>query len=1198
MMVAQRNGVELVPGFSPTFSTGSIAYPVNTSSNAPTTHTLSPMRLTNVTSLKSLRFVDGTATTSTTDTIIKRNAHTLTAYSYGLLTDTLRGGLKIDLTSLFDDGPQSFPKASTPFNPSEFYNSRLRSLSILPSGRMHNVLTDGKAKYASIDPSILDTNLSSEARDVSPFNLNLPTPGIALPSWDQVKSWYDISKQLDTSTTSTVTAQIGTTMIAGLGSLDGKPTASASVPMLAHISPLLTQARMYAHLTLGVPTVTTVSTSNTGATATWTMTYTYNIQLAFGLANPYSASLSFPRGLEFLWINPGYSRAGGNAETTTLGTVWAGQTNLTATFSTGGRGASGGAGSIPLFLMGQSNQGQALPNSWTTTKSYINGLNPLPQNQGVAAAAVSGFVFVTERNLVIPPGGVVGFMLKPNSPTLTFQDTTRAGVSLDLVTVRPTDANTLTTSSLSLVSVSGGKVNTVSLSGLTTTASTISVSTGIQDGANYSIYVRDRGTNNTTAHGVYTSVLNGDWANPTGTTKAGLTASVSRGRGTTFGGFAGGYMIDLVLPTTPLTISYSSDPNAPLRNQGIGVPEVVDDGHGSFRTFADFNLQGQYHPVPWVSSAFQGIGPAPYQGLFLDGSGVAGGTGTLSAVGQGVDAVNGNWPPAFGPSRTYTPVSASNSSSLTMSTVLFDLPRRSSTLDMPILSIGFLQHANLTADDQYPFVGHQPGNAVGNSWFSPLVTRTMAKQVRPNIYYARNASGNVVTSTTSGVSVTGTNYFDISYLLNTALWDGFYFSGIPQVTRAQGGPVQSVNPRLQFAAGVVPNDQQLALAERTAKASAPDALNSSLRIPKEFAAARYLMTDGAFNINSTSIEAWIAVLSGLRKRSASAYDSPGNIIAATTAATSGSTSYPRTLYQQRFSSGDRENTQTFSSYAGYRRLTDAQIVALATTLVQEIRLRGPFPSLASFVNRSGITGTSTATRPIVMGGIENGGTSGATIPGYMATEAATIQVAGPLQMAIDRAGINITTLASPLLTGSYSLAITARPNFLMNTNGGAGSGPDRNSTPYADVLPKVTISASMTSHSNVPAPGEGVALSRSTGIPGWLTQADILQAIGPNLSARSDTFVIRAYGDAVDMVNTVSGSVKPSDIEARAWCEAVVQRFPDYIDPSDAASAHPSTHNSDVSSFLGMPQQLKLINQVYGRRYRIVSFRWLSKEEI
>ena len=97
--------------------------------------------------------------------------------------------------------------------------------------------------------------------------------------------------------------------------------------------------------------------------------------------------------------------------------------------------------------------------------------------------------------------------------------------------------------------------------------------------------------------------------------------------------------------------------------------------------------------------------------------------------------------------------------------------------------------------------------------------------------------------------------------------------------------------------------------------------------------------------------------------------------------------------------------------------------------------------------------------------------------------------------------------------------------------------------------------------------------SKAWGSPAWLTQGDVLQIIGPTLAARSDTFVIRAYGDAVD----ASGRVT-----ATAWCEAVVQRTPEPLAP-DATGINPRD--------AGLPGDL-------GRRFSICSFRWLSREEI
>ncbi len=105
-----------------------------------------------------------------------------------------------------------------------------------------------------------------------------------------------------------------------------------------------------------------------------------------------------------------------------------------------------------------------------------------------------------------------------------------------------------------------------------------------------------------------------------------------------------------------------------------------------------------------------------------------------------------------------------------------------------------------------------------------------------------------------------------------------------------------------------------------------------------------------------------------------------------------------------------------------------------------------------------------------------------------------------------------------------------------------------------------------------------------TGIPGYVTQADILKGIGNQLTPRSDTFRIRAYGDSVDP-NT-------GKILARAWCEAVVVRHPEYVDGTDAP-------DKETVDFEGNSiDALTAINKKFGRKFKVVSFRWLSKDEI
>jgi hypothetical protein len=74
---------------------------------------------------------------------------------------------------------------------------------------------------------------------------------------------------------------------------------------------------------------------------------------------------------------------------------------------------------------------------------------------------------------------------------------------------------------------------------------------------------------------------------------------------------------------------------------------------------------------------------------------------------------------------------------------------------------------------------------------------------------------------------------------------------------------------------------------------------------------------------------------------------------------------------------------------------------------------------------------------------------------------------------------------------------------------------------------------------------------------------------------RDDTFTIRAYGDALD---------KNGRIVAQAWCEATVKRTREFSNPADAAdSIEPPTNSMNVT---------------FGRRYEIVSFRWLNSDEV
>ncbi len=103
------------------------------------------------------------------------------------------------------------------------------------------------------------------------------------------------------------------------------------------------------------------------------------------------------------------------------------------------------------------------------------------------------------------------------------------------------------------------------------------------------------------------------------------------------------------------------------------------------------------------------------------------------------------------------------------------------------------------------------------------------------------------------------------------------------------------------------------------------------------------------------------------------------------------------------------------------------------------------------------------------------------------------------------------------------------------------------------------------------------------GSSAYVDQADVLRHLAEQISPRGDTFVIRSYGDALDA---------NGDVVARAWCEAVVQRVPEYCDPkaSDPASGDdPQVKQAELSSET---------NRRFGRKMQMVAFRWLHPSEI
>jgi hypothetical protein len=86
----------------------------------------------------------------------------------------------------------------------------------------------------------------------------------------------------------------------------------------------------------------------------------------------------------------------------------------------------------------------------------------------------------------------------------------------------------------------------------------------------------------------------------------------------------------------------------------------------------------------------------------------------------------------------------------------------------------------------------------------------------------------------------------------------------------------------------------------------------------------------------------------------------------------------------------------------------------------------------------------------------------------------------------------------------------------------------------------------------------------------FLSQADLLSALSPGMSARSDTFRIRSYA-------SIQSSLSQKSV-ARAYCEAIVQRMPERID-------------KDRSRIMENAQG-------FGRRFKIIDIQWLDASQL
>lgn len=421
--------------------------------------------------------------------------------------------------------------------------------------------------------------------------------------------------------------------------------------------------------------------------------------------------------------------------------------------------------------------------------------------------------------------------------------------------------------------------------------------------------------------------------------------------------------------------------------------------------------------------------------------------------------------------------------------VVFEVPRK----DVGILSLAQFRHAKLS-----PFVWH-PSFAAGNSLADPRLEDRIDRTAPPPrnsgekehngwnqkligyssdgrtgggqgdgqwAHYARWSIG--------GLPESESVVYDLSFEVNHTLWDDFFLS--------TGSPGAWQEVLRDPASPSLPNPRHRVLFPAAKESETLSDLGDFHR------AAFHLGIEGAFNVNSTSVDAWTAVLAATR-------DDDGQSI------------FARLLNESAGTWKSGDGAGSTSAWSGRRVLDDGEIRELAKAVVAEVKLRGPFLSLSDFVNRR-------------LAKDETGR-------------------AGAIEAAIRKAGLNKD------FDEAHPLSNQRIKDY---------SHPD-------NIADATRIDPSL------------MPPSKAWGAPGYLTQGDVLQPLGPFLTARGDTFTIRAYGDATDGEGTVL---------ARAWCEAVVQRIPSPLKPD------PSGLNPENPAKPGD----------FGRAFRTVSFRWLRPEDL
>jgi len=547
--------------------------------------------------------------------------------------------------------------------------------------------------------------------------------------------------------------------------------------------------------------------------------------------------------------------------------------------------------------------------------------------------------------------------------------------------------------------------------------------------------------------------------------------------------------------------------------------------------------------------------------------------------------------------------------------ILFAIPRR------PLLSLSQLGSANATevVTDPDLTVGSSfanpsikdltklsdwPGTKGGASWDS-----SNDPAIPENGYVSKiTSTSGTPTNTTIGkiIRYVASIRTDAAFAANLALWDSFWFSGFNALGKSYadglsdwpGGPNLPTDTTVSKNQmdGLVANGVDSITVLTSPVTAIKTALDSGKNpLANKRVAYRSDSSQTPATMQNTIFPDFLSFPHPTYLGRKSLYDGGFNVNSTSKAAWkavlgamktqkmpdgSVATGTALTRFARAFGSNDGAN----KPWECYHDITDTELDELAAAVVNEVRRRGPFMSLSDFVNRRLVNDN-------------NFGLKGAL---QAAIDASTIN-----DTAIDAAGGTFATQTGVALSTPY-LPIAANDRF-----------------PSARAM------------SNKKLGNTDQKAIAGLGAPGIISQMDVLNSVGPNLTARSDTFVIRAFGEAFDNNGNSIG---------KAWIEVVAQRSTDFLAFTDQAaqslkvSAEPTVRDqtyrkndgsskSDYDSqaiidkYQGNPNFIdtstkttffdtslkpkttdtaKLINlnRILGRRFNAVSLRWLNPQDI